>query len=68
MNYESCLFHEKCLCSVEANTRQDGIEFLQEASAIPVKVAIETFELRQACEAVMKLKHGAIEGSAVLVV
>lgn len=66
MAYEKHLFHEKNLRSVEANTRQDGKEFLEIASQASITAKIETFSLEKASEALMKLKKDAIEGSAVL--
>ncbi len=66
MEYEPCLFHEKTLQSVEANTREDGRELLEEAAAIPVRASITTFPLEEANEALVHLKHDAIDGTAVL--
>ncbi len=66
MAYEPCLFHEKQLCSVEANTRANGHEFLKLALEIPIKPKIETFSFEQANEALERLKYDAIKGSAVL--
>lgn len=66
MTYEECLFHEKNLVSVEANTRDDGQEFLKRAFEIPIKPSIEIFSLQEAPAALKKLKEDAISGSAVL--
>ena len=67
MNYEESLFHEKTLCSVEANTRRDGEEFFEAAAQARVRVRTETYPLERANEALCKLKAGEISGSAVLV-
>ncbi len=66
MDYESCLFHEKHLTSVEANTRTDGEEFLRIAEAIPIRPRIVPFALTQANEALIALKNAKLSGSAVL--
>jgi propanol-preferring alcohol dehydrogenase len=66
MTYEDCLFHEKTLCSVEANTRQDGRYFLREAAAIKIRSSVEVFPLADANKALLALKEGALLGSAVL--
>lgn len=68
MEYESCLFHEKTLQSVEANTRADGRELLEEAAAIPIRPSTTTFALEDANEALVQLKHDGIDGTGVLLV
>jgi propanol-preferring alcohol dehydrogenase len=68
MDYESCLFHEKNLRSVEANTRRDGENLLLEAAAIPIRPEITRFPLEQANEALIRLKDDRIDGTGVLVV
>lgn len=66
MRYEECLFHEKNLVSVEANTRLDGNELLKIAAEIPIKPTIQTYPLEKANEVLLKLKNDSIEGTAVL--
>lgn len=66
MDYESCLFHEKHLCSVEANTREDGYDFLKWAEKAQIKPRIHLFGFNQAQEALMALKEDKFDGSAVL--
>jgi propanol-preferring alcohol dehydrogenase len=61
------LYGERIIRSVANNTRQDGQEFLQEASLIPVQTHIETFPFEKANEALVALKNDAIRGAAVLV-
>jgi len=63
----SLLYHERVIRSVANNTREDGREFLEEAVRIPVKTHVQVFELEQANEALIALKHDAIKGAAVLV-
>lgn len=66
MSYEECLFHEKNRKSVEANTREDGRELLEQAAKIGLKPKITLFDLEQANEALIKLKTGGIDGTGVL--
>ncbi|MCL7964990.1 MAG: zinc-dependent alcohol dehydrogenase family protein [marine benthic group bacterium] len=66
MEYEPCLFHEKTLTSVEANTREDGRGLLAEAASVPVAARVTEFALAEANEALIRLKRDGIDGSAVL--
>jgi propanol-preferring alcohol dehydrogenase len=66
MEYEACLFHEKNLRSVEANTRADGEALLKEASEIRIRPETTTFPLEQANEALIALKRDKIDGTGIL--
>jgi propanol-preferring alcohol dehydrogenase len=66
MEYESCLFHEKNLRSVEANTRADGEALLREAADIPIRPEVTTFPLERANEALIELKKDKIDGTGIL--
>ena len=66
LNYMHELFQERTLQSVTANTRQDGVAFLQEAAAIPIRSQTHTFSLEQANTALQQLKSGTVQGAAVL--
>jgi propanol-preferring alcohol dehydrogenase len=66
--YERHLFHEKRLLSVEANTREDGRGLLAEAAAIPIQPEVTRFQLEEANEALIALKHDEINGSGVLLI
>ena len=68
LDYADCLFHEKTLTSVEANTRADGEGLLREAALVPIRPEVTAFPLLQANEALMRLKADQIEGTGVLVV
>jgi propanol-preferring alcohol dehydrogenase len=68
MDYEPCLFHEKTLRSVEANTRVDGTELLAEAADAAIRPRVSTFPLEDANEALIRLADDRIDGSGVLVV
>jgi alcohol dehydrogenase, propanol-preferring len=62
------LWGERMLRSVANLTRQDGEEFLQLAPQIPIKTQVQAFPLERANEALAALRHGKIEGAAVLAV
>jgi propanol-preferring alcohol dehydrogenase len=66
LNYERHLFQERQLCSVTANTRADGEEFLRIAAEIPIKVTTTPFGLSEASAAIRALAEDRIEGAAVL--
>ena len=66
LDYDACVFHEKTLTSVEANTREDGRGLLAEAAEVPVRAHVTEFSLEEANEALVRLKHDGIDGSAVL--
>jgi alcohol dehydrogenase, propanol-preferring len=66
IDYDRELFGERMLCSVTANTRQDGLDLLREAAAIPIRPRTQRFPLAQANRALQHLKAGAVNGAAVL--
>jgi propanol-preferring alcohol dehydrogenase len=66
LDYTLDLFHERTLQSVTANTRQDGLDLLKEAAAIPIHTHTTPFPLEQANTALQELKAGTIQGAAVL--
>jgi propanol-preferring alcohol dehydrogenase len=67
LTYADHLFEERTLRSVTANTRQDGIEFLELAGRIPLQVTTTTYRFDQANDALSDLAHGLVDGAAVLV-
>jgi propanol-preferring alcohol dehydrogenase len=67
LNYEHHLFEERTLCSVTANTRHDGIEFLELAARVPVRVSATPYPMDQANEALADLASDRVNGAAVLV-
>lgn len=68
LNYEKHLYHEKILRSVANSTRQDGREFLEIAARIPVRAKVEQFPLKEANQALQRLKKGSINGAGVLII
>lgn len=66
LDYDRDVFGERVIRSVTANTRQDGIDLLREAAAIPIKPHTIRFPLEEANRALQELKAGAFQGAAVL--
>ncbi len=60
------LYRERSLVTVTNATRADGREFLAEAARLRIRARVEPFALLEANEALVRLKHGAIRGAAVL--
>ena len=67
LDYQRHLFEERSLCSVTANTRQDGGEFLRMAARIPVRVSTVAYSIDDADRALADLAHDRVNGAAVLV-
>jgi propanol-preferring alcohol dehydrogenase len=61
------LWGERTVRSVANLTRRDGEAFLALAPRVPVRTAVEVFPLREANEALTRLRTGRIRGAAVLV-
>jgi len=68
MDYEKYVFYERDICSVTANTREDGRELLAEAARIPIRPHTASYELRDANKALQDLKADRISGTGVLTV
>jgi alcohol dehydrogenase, propanol-preferring len=62
------LWGERAIRSVANLTRRDGDEFLELAPSVPVRTEVRRFPLEAANEALHRLRHGEVEGAAVLVV
>jgi propanol-preferring alcohol dehydrogenase len=60
------LWHERTMRSVANLTRLDGEEFLPLAASVPVETRIEVYPLTDANRALDDIRHGRVEGSAVL--
>ncbi|MGZ5120011.1 MAG: zinc-dependent alcohol dehydrogenase family protein [Burkholderiales bacterium] len=60
------LWGERTIRSVANLTRADGINFLEVAGRLPLKMSIERFPLSNANEALMTLRQGRLNGAAVL--
>src|SRR5215510_703889 len=68
LDYGREVFGERVIRSVTANTKQDGLDLLREAAAIPIRTHTQRFSLEQANQALQALKAGAIRGAAVLAI
>ncbi len=64
----SLLWGERVIRSVANLTRQDGIDLLALAMAIPVRTEVQPFPLEEANAALAALRSGRIVGAAVLVI
>ena len=68
IDYDHDLFGERTIRSVTANTKQDGLDLLREAAAIPIHTRTQRFRLEDANVALQALKAGTISGAGVLMV
>ncbi len=66
LDYDRELFGERTVRSVTANTKQDGVELLREAAAIPIRPRTQRFTLEEANAALQALKAGTIRGAGIL--
>jgi propanol-preferring alcohol dehydrogenase len=67
LNYERHLFEERSLSSVTANTRQDGIDFLEAAARFSLRVSTAPYDMDDANQALVDLAGSRVNGAAVLV-
>ncbi|HEU5267061.1 MAG TPA: zinc-dependent alcohol dehydrogenase family protein [Jatrophihabitans sp.] len=66
LDYAAELFEERRLRSVTANTRQDGMEFLQLAARLGVRATTAGYPMQEAPQALADLAAGRYSGAAVL--
>jgi propanol-preferring alcohol dehydrogenase len=66
LNYQRHLFYERNLCSVTANTRQDGRDFLRFAAQHPMRVRTSVYPFEEADRALADLEADRVDGAAVL--
>lgn len=67
LNYQRHLFQERTLRSVTANTRQDGVEFLEIAARIGLRVTVTRYPMSEADRALADLAADRVRGAAVLI-
>jgi propanol-preferring alcohol dehydrogenase len=67
LNYQTHLFEERTLCSVTANTREDGREFLRLATEFGIRPTVTAYAMRDANRALSDLASDRVNGAAVLV-
>jgi len=68
MEYARCVFYERDIHSVTANTREDGRELLAEAARIPIRPRVTKYRLDQVNQALQDLKADRIDGTGVVVI
>lgn len=66
LDYPSHLWMEKEIKSVANVTRKDVSDFLQLAADIPIKPHVQEYDLEQANQALLDLKHKHVQGAKVL--
>jgi propanol-preferring alcohol dehydrogenase len=64
--YDEELFEERTLCSVTANTRSDGEQFLGLADRFGIRAETTVYPMSEAPQALADLAHGRFSGAAVL--
>jgi alcohol dehydrogenase, propanol-preferring len=62
------LWQERVIRSVANLTRRDGEEFLALAARLPLHIQVTPFPLEHANDALDQLRHGQIDGAAVLAI
>jgi propanol-preferring alcohol dehydrogenase len=67
LNYQAHLFEERSLCSVTANTRHDGTEFLELAARYGVRTSTTPYPMDRANDALVDLASDRVNGAAVLI-
>ncbi|HEX3316657.1 MAG TPA: zinc-dependent alcohol dehydrogenase family protein [Solirubrobacteraceae bacterium] len=60
------LWEERSVRSVANLTRQDGTDFLAQAPEVPVRTTVTEYALADANTALEDLRHGRLEGAAVI--
>jgi propanol-preferring alcohol dehydrogenase len=62
------LWEERVVRSVANLTRRDGQEFLTLAARVPLRIEVTPFRLEEANAALDQMRHGRLEGAAVLAI
>lgn len=62
----SLIYGERTLRSVANATYRDGVEFLELAAKIPISATVSLYNLADANQALLDMKHSRINGEAVL--
>jgi len=60
------IWQERSIISLAHIARKDAVEFLQLANKIPLKAPIEVFPFEDLQEALIRVKHGKVNGNAVI--
>ena len=62
------IYGEKTIRTVTNATHQDGLEFLDLASKLPIKPKVQEYALESINAALIDLKYSKIDGEAVILV
>jgi propanol-preferring alcohol dehydrogenase len=60
------IWQERSIVSLAHISRKDGVEFLQIANDIKIKTSIDVFSFEDLPEVLIRVKHGKINGNAVI--
>lgn len=66
INDYNLIWQERSIISLAHINRRDGIEFLKLANDMEIKAAIEVFPFAELPEVLIRVKHGKINGNAVI--
>ena len=66
INDYNLIWHERSIISLAHITRKDAVEFLQLADEINLKAPFEVFSFNDTPEALIRVKHGKVNGNAVI--
>lgn len=66
INNYNLIWQERSIISLAHISRKDGIEFLQLANDINMKASIEVFPFDDLPEVLIQVKHGKVNGNAVI--
>jgi len=64
----SLIYPEKCLTSIAHTTRESVQSFLKIASEFKIKTEINIYQLEEANQALLNIKHSKVSGSSVLMI
>lgn len=66
INDYNLIWQERSIKSLAHITRKDAVEFLQLANEINLRASIEVFPFEDLQEALIRVKHGKVNGNAVI--
>ena len=66
MSCTHLIWQKRSVISLAHITRKDCVEFLQLANEINFKASIEVFPFEDLQEALIRVKHGKVNGNAVI--
>ncbi|MCK4465095.1 MAG: hypothetical protein KAU83_05235, partial [Bacteroidales bacterium] len=66
INDYNLIWQERSIISLAHIARKDCVEFLQLANEIKIKASFEVFSFEDLPEALIRVKHGKVNGNAVI--